>query len=313
MNQPNQPTFLPKLPEGKRPLLGIVGYGFVGRAVENSFTDNFERFIVDPKIGTTIDNLIEAQPHLTYVCAPTPVQDSGRIDAKVVEDAVLKLMKRTNSAVVLKSTVTPDVIERLIRSFNVEDDFYRFIYAPEFLKERSSIEDYLDPEFMIFGGMENSISELLSVYRNATSVVIPTKVEVMNPVEASYVKYGINTFLATKVTFFNQLLDSMEKDAPGAVNPLVVTRAITNDSRIGNTHWRVPGPDNKRGFGGACFPKDLSAFVNYSANVPLLDKVKEINDNYRSEYELDEREESNNVNYGKTEEEQQGQDSGDSV
>lgn len=304
MNQEEQPKFLPALPEGKTPLLGVVGYGYVGKAVEASFNDNFDRFIVDPKINTTIDDLVDAQPHIAYVCVPTPMQRGGRIDSKVAEDAVLKLMKRTKSAVVLKSTVTPDVIERLIRSFSTQDDYFRFIYAPEFLKEKSSIEDYLDPEFMIFGGMEQSIAELISVYRNATSIIVPDTLHAMNPVEASYVKYAINTFLATKVTFFNQLHDVMTKDTPGAVNPSVVMKGILSDKRIGNSHWRVPGPDNKRGFGGSCFPKDLSAFINFTPNMPLLDKVKELNDNYRSEYELDEREESNNVDYGQTKEEQ---------
>lgn len=302
----NKSLFLPSVVEGKRPLLGIVGHGYVGSAVESSFGEQFERFIVDPKIGTNIDQLIEAQPHITFVCLPTPMSDSGRINATHVEDAVLKLMSRTRSAVILKSTVTPDIIERIIRSFNHQEDYHRFVYVPEFLKENSSVEDYLNPEFIIIGGMESSMSELLAIYDKSTHIVLPkNNVYMMNPVEASFVKYGINTFLALKVTFFNQLFDVMTTDAGGAVDPWVVNKALLADKRLGNSHWRVPGPDGRRGFGGSCFPKDLSAFINYTSKMTLLNEAKEVNDVYRSEYELSEREEEQNVNYGQAEKEQQ--------
>lgn len=304
MSERKMQYFLPALPEGKKPLLGIVGHGYVGRSVEASFNDHWDRFIVDPKIDTTIDQLIEAQPHLTYVCAPTPMSDSGRINATIVEDAVLKLINRTKSAIVLKSTVTPDVLERIIRSFNHEEDYYRFIYAPEFLRENSSVENYLNPDYIILGGMKESIGELMMIYETSTSILIPEKVYLMNPVEASFVKYAINTFLALKVSYMNQLYDVMTTDAAGAVNPMTVLKALLADERLGTSHWRVPGPDGRRGFGGACFPKDLSAFINYTSKMTLLEKAKEVNDVYRSQYELDEREEANNVNYGQTQEEQ---------
>ena len=72
---------------------------------------------------------------------------------------------------------------------------------------------------------------------------------------------------------------------------------IRDRPRLGSTHWRVPGPDGKKGFGGACFPKDLSAFTNYSTKLTLLEKVMEINNNIRSEYDLDEREKVANVKF----------------
>lgn len=305
--------FLPDLNEGSRPILGIVGHGYVGRAVESSFSDFFNRFIVDPNYGTTIDDLIEKQPHITFVCVPTPIDKSGRIDAKILEDTVLKLIRKTNSAIVIKSTATPDVLDRILNTVNDIVDYHRIIYSPEFLREKSSQEDFLNPEFMIFGGTESSVSELLELYNSTTSICIPPSISILNPIEASFVKYAINTFLATKVTFFNQLFDVMEKDAPGLCNPHRVFKAILNDRRMGHSHWRVPGFDGKRGFGGACFPKDLSAYVNYTSNATLLGKVKEINDEYRKGYKLNEREEINNVDYGSSKKEQQDQINPDSV
>jgi UDPglucose 6-dehydrogenase len=70
------------------------------------------------------------------------------------------------------------------------------------------------------------------------------------------------------------------------------------DARLGKSHMRVPGYDGKMGFGGACFPKDVSAFVKEFKGFTLLEEVVKINNDYRSQYDLDEREKANNVHYG---------------
>src|SRR6056300_909755 len=118
--QNDYPTdFFPSDPEygkGDKPLVGVVGHGFVGKAVERSFLPEVERFLVDPNYGTDIDQLIEQEPAITFVCTPTPVGGGGRIDAAVTVDAILKLIRRSKSAVVLKSTVTPDVIDKICRA-----------------------------------------------------------------------------------------------------------------------------------------------------------------------------------------------------
>ena len=97
-----------------KPLVGVVGHGFVGKAVERSFVPDVERFLVDPLYSTTIDQLVEQEPSLVFVCTPTPVGKNGRIDAAVTSDAILKLIRNTKAGVVLKSTVTPDVIEKSV-------------------------------------------------------------------------------------------------------------------------------------------------------------------------------------------------------
>ena len=84
----------------------------------------------------------------------------------------------------------------------------------------------------------------------------------MDSKSASLIKYTINSFLASKV-IFNQIKDvfnssSIEIDWDYFID------CISNDTRIGNSHMMVPGPDGKNGFGGACFPKDLSALINYA-------------------------------------------------
>ena len=86
------------------------------------------------------------------------------------------------------------------------------------------------------------------------------------------VKYAENTFLATKVAFFNQLYDLCDAES---VDYNLMRELLVRDSRIGASHTQVPGPDGNRGFGGHCFPKDTEAFVQYARRQQLPFEVLE--------------------------------------
>ena len=305
--------------------LGIVGHGFVGKAVEFGFlTPQVEIFKVDPKYNTTLDDLVAWEPNIVFVCAPTPMKVNGHVDATIVEDAVLQCIKRTKAGVVLKSTITPSVADRIAVTLAHEspeteeekrekcpDYLTRFAYNPEFLTENNANDQFVNPEYMILGGVPEATAAILNLYYNFSNInFLGNKVFQMNVVEAAFCKYAINTFLATKVTFFNNLYDEINAYG-GGYN--VIMRAVSNDSRVGPSHTKVPGFDGKRGFGGACFPKDLAAFIGGSDRLPLLESVMEINNKYRQQYELDDREKEQHVTYGQTEEDQQDQDNGSSV
>lgn len=290
------------------PMVGIVGHGFVGKAVERAMLPEVERFLVDPNYGTNIDQLIEQEPALVFVCTPTPSTNSGRIDAAVTVDAVLKLIRQTKAAVVLKSTVTPDVIDKVTRTLGTEDAIGRFVYAPEFLTEGNADYEYCNPKYMVLGGLPASCNQLIEFFHFSTYIRLPKNTEddggihIVAPAEASFIKYAINCFLATKVMFFNELYNACQEEKWNGVNPTVVARTVSAEPRVGGTHWRVPGPDGKMGFGGACFPKDLSAFSNY-ANTPLLDEVLRLNKKMRAEYELGDREKEQNISFDDNKEE----------
>jgi len=289
--------------------VGIVGHGFVGGAVDYAFTHReIEKFYVDPKYDTTIDDLVDWQPHVTFVCAPTPMAESGFVDASIVEDAALKLLEHTEGGVVIKSTITPDIVDRLYSSV-FEDDIKRLTINPEFLTESNAKEQFVSAEYHVIGGHPDACQGLAQLY-DVYSLCTATEYLFCSGPEAAFIKYGVNSYLATKVTFFNQLFDSIEKFG---CNFPTVANAIGKDPRIGVGHTRVPGYDGKRGFGGACFPKDTKAFTLFDTDLTLIEKCVSINNKYRKQYELDEREESNNVDYGQTKEEQQDQDNGSVV
>ena len=293
MNEEQDQQEIPLQRQHTKMRMGIVGHGFVGQAVDYAFTHrDIEKFYVDPKHGTTIDDLLDWQPHVTFICAPTPMSKSGFVDASIVEDAVLKLLEHTEGGVVVKSTITPDIVARLFESV-FEDDAKRLTINPEFLTESSSKEQFVMAKYHVIGGHQEACQGLAQLYE-MYSLCTATKFVFCSAAEASFVKYGVNSFLATKVTFFNQLYDAVEDFG---CNFNTVADIIGRDPRIGFGHSRVPGYDGKRGFGGACFPKDCKAFNLFDTNLTLIDKCVTINNDYRKEYELDEREESNNIKY----------------
>lgn len=284
--------------------LGIIGHGFVGQAVDYGFTNPaVEKFIVDPKYGeaNTLSDLCEWDPQCVFICAPTPSKENGSVDSSIVEEAVMKLINLTDAFIVIKSTITPDVVDRLMQIDK------RIVYHPEFLQEGNAKRDYIHAPFRIVGVNDQSASQHLEMLYNVFSICNPSQMIPMSGVEAAFFKYAVNNFLAMKLTFFNQLYDLIG-DYGG--NYQTVARALSADQRIGYSHKTIPGPDGKRGFGGACFPKDLDAMIFFADNktetdLKVLKAVREVNNAIRSQYEQDEREKSNNVNYGQTEEEQQ--------
>ena len=118
---------------------------------------------------------------------------------------------------------------------------------------------------------------------------------------ASLIKYSINSFLATKVLFFNGIKDIFDElDTKESWVDFI--NILSLDERIGDSHMSVPGHDGKRGFGGACFTKDTAALINYSDSISkkfeLLQTVVSLNNSLRKSYKnLDKREKDQNVNY----------------
>ena len=117
---------------------------------------------------------------------------------------------------------------------------------------------------------------------------------------ASLIKYSINTFLATKVIFFNEIF-SIFKNVDSGDSWEQITTAISIDARIGDSHMDVPGHDGKLGFGGACLPKDSNAIYEYGieigVNLDLIKKIIILNNSIRKKYDSDDREKIQNISY----------------
>jgi UDPglucose 6-dehydrogenase len=272
--------------------LAIIGHGFVGSAVDYGFSGSVDKTIIDPKYNTTYENL-QLQTDVTFICVPTPMAQDGSVDSSIVVTAVKEAYARTYGLVVVKSTVTPEIIEFL---YNEYSD--RFVYNPEFLTEKSANEDFINPIMHIFGGNELPTKHLEDLYLKY-SICRPCPVHFMSAKDASFVKYGINCFLMNKVLWFNQFFDIVSA-AGGNYGSII--NAIGTDKRVSPSHTMVPGFDGRRGAAGPCFAKDIPAFIRYSKtmNAPftILEEAARRNQDYRNLYtdRLD-REKSQNIRF----------------
>lgn len=268
--------------------IAIIGHGYVGKAVEYGFdTSGVNLTIVDPKYGTSVEKIRGKQRiDAAFVCVPTPYGKLGEIDASIVKQVVQEL-KYFNCLIVIKSTVTPDVIDEI---FNMT---HGVVYNPEFLTEKNALDDFVNPPMHVFGGERKYCEQVHKLYQHY-SACKPAPHYIMSAKEASFVKYGVNSFLASKVLWFNQFREIVDKH-DCKYNTII--NAIGTDARIAASHTQVPGPDRKRGFGGACFPKDTNAFFKFAPEFSVLEEVIRVNNKYRSEYELDDREKEQNVTF----------------
>ena len=242
--------------------LGIIGKGFVGSAVAYGFDRDVQQFVVDPLINdNTIIDLVNYDPPLLFICVPTnklPSHDD--VDVSIVRDVLKDLWDlRYKGICVIKSTITPDHLTTMKKDFGKG---LKIVYNPEFLTEANSLQDFINPNMQVLGGKWRDCETVEKAYIRHSSVrTVPTfKVDLIT---ASLIKYTINSWLATKVTFFNELKELHELGS-SMVSWEQFTDMLSRDERIGNSHMQVPGPDGEPGFGGHCLPKDTEALLNYA-------------------------------------------------
>lgn len=240
--------------------IGVVGWGFVGKAVEAGFQKPGNEIIVaDPKIGYTVEDMVRDHKDfgVVFVCTPTPMLEGGFVDIRITENVLQVLSELNDTIIALKSTVTPNHVSRW------EALYDNFVYNPEFLTEANAVNDFLNPPMHVFGGNKDACNELQFIYQEHSNCSW-APAHFMTASEASFVKYTINSFLSLKVAFFNQLNDLIKSSE---ANYDTIIEAIKNDERIGTTHMSVPGHDGRRGFGSACFAKDVPAIIRFSQSL----------------------------------------------
>lgn len=227
--------------------LTLIGYGFVGKAVHEVLKDHYEVKIVDPQYN---DNVINNDSDGYIVCVPTPTTLSGACDMTIVE-AVVKACPK-EKPILIKSTISLEGWRK-----DIEPQGKYVTFSPEFLTAANANEDFRSQDKMLFGGGNIGFWNDIFIECKAYDPIYATVEELI------LTKYLRNSFLATKVAFFNEVFDLCET---AGIDYNQVKALVGMDERITHSHMHVPGPDGDRGFGGACFPKDTKALI-YSANV----------------------------------------------
>lgn len=266
--------------------VAVIGQGFVGGSLTTVLAERgfavftydrggFKSSGADGQGFVNIRDLVrftqdqKGFSNVYFVCVPTPMRKDSSADTSIVEGVVTALATELSNfasekAIVVKSTVPPGTTERmnkLLLSYTS-----KVIFNPEFLTEANALNDVRNQTHIVLGGPRPHINLVKQVFQMAFPKVPIVKT---NSTTAEMMKYLINCFLSVKVSFANEMAQVCEAlDASGLdVDYDKVVEYAKMDSRIGTTHWSVPGPvptaEGKyvRGFGGHCFPKDINALM----------------------------------------------------
>jgi len=221
-----------------------------------------------------------ASSRAIFIAVGTPPKPDGSADLRYVEEVARTIAKHMNGPklVITKSTVpigTGRMIERIIGESGIEHKA-SVVSNPEFLREGSAIEDFMKPDRVVIGASDPESIELMKeIYAPLHSLEIPF---VVTNVESSeLIKYAANGFLATKISFINEIAVLCET-LGGNVQD--VARGIGLDTRIGPKFLQA-GP----GFGGSCFPKDTLAVADiarrYGYEFQIIEAVLRVNDDIK--------------------------------
>ena len=218
-----------------------------------------------------------------FVTVGTPQNTNGSIDLSIIKKAIStigeSLKKNKKKPIIfVKSTVTPRTMKKIIlpilekKSNKKAGKDFGLISNPEFLQESSAIKDTKFPHVVVLGGYQTKFMKKAKIFFMKLHPNVP--IIITNHETAEMIKYANNSFLATKISFINQLSNICQK-IPGA-NIDDIAKTIGLDPRIGKLFLNA-GP----GYGGSCLPKDMKALINFAnisgINPILLNAVEEVN------------------------------------
>ena len=218
-------------------------------------------------------DLSEAVGHarLLFVAVGTPPTYSGDADLSAVHAVVDAMPASDHHALVMKSTVPVGTGRTIRRQFDERGKAgFSYVSCPEFLKEGSALADFREPDRVVIGDHGDWAGEAVSdLYAPLGAPIVRTDVS-----SAEMIKMAANAFLATKISFINEIANVCEETG---ADVLEVARGMGLDNRIGHAFLK-PGV----GFGGSCFPKDVSALKQLAGNTgyhfQLLTAVIEVNE-----------------------------------
>ncbi len=249
--------------------VGLIGRGFVGSALEESFTKRgYPPIVYDKYLNLgSIQDLAECS--VVFLCLPTPyVEGHGFELGALIEN--LKLLKELQYAgiCVIKSTVEPGVTERLSGQFGL-----CILHNPEFLSERSSFIDFDNQKNIIIGSTNSCKDCDVDLVSGLYMDMFPeAKVTVCSSSESEAMKLFCNNFYAIKVQIFNEFYFLCQKLN---IDYDIIKQLMISNNWINQMHTIVPGPDGSVSYGGACFPKDTNALLHFMRTMNSPHKILE--------------------------------------
>lgn len=252
--------------------VSVIGLGFVGSAMFESFRQNgvtdltgYDKY---KKIGS-LESCLESD--LAFLALPTPYQESKAEYDKSAIDETLSFLSSENftGLVVIKSTVEPETTAKFSRKFKN----LAILHNPEFLTERTALEDFNNQKHVVLGAGPSCESAQLKNAIDFYSKFYPkANISICTSTESESMKIFANSFYSVKVQFFNELYLLCEKSG---CDYNTVKSLMLENGWINSMHTQVPGPDGLLSYGGSCFPKDTNALLKYMKKYGTPSRVLE--------------------------------------
>lgn len=270
--------------------VGICGFGFLGTAVQFGFSLAADIKIYD-KYKSGFDTLEEMVKHSEFIffCLPTPMfDDNGEQDISILEGAVKDVHdlvpEDSNKIAIIKSTVLPGTN----RMFQNKYPNLKFVSNPEHLTARNNRLDFICASKNVLGGDSESVERVEKLYKHRFGNSMPIYKTDWETAELE--KYVVNIFFCVKLSYFNMIYDICEKLN---LDYNKVKDIALGDGRLGRSHCDVGSgsgvSDGKRQWGGACFPKDCQALINFTKDLVVDNELIQAswNQNIRGRPEKD--------------------------
>lgn len=242
----------------------------------------FDRNVAQGRLLFTNDlSKVVNKTSIIFLALPTPQGADGAADLSAILNVTYQLadLIKEYTVIVNKSTVPVGTAESMteILSKKLDTKLFDVVSNPEFLREGTAVQDFMKPERIVIGSQsEKAVSMLKSLYEPFVRQGNP--IFIMDEVSAELTKYAANSFLATKISFMNEIANLSDKVGANVDH---IRKALGSDSRIGK-RFLFPGI----GYGGSCFPKDVHALKNTSIKnnyrFRILDAVIDVNENQRT-------------------------------
>jgi UDPglucose 6-dehydrogenase len=234
--------------------------------LEDLVAEHRERLHFSTELGPALEHC-----RLLFVAVGTPPTYSGDADLSAVHSVVESMPPSDRHALVMKSTVPVGTGEAIKRRFaETGKDGFRYVSCPEFLKEGSAVHDFLHPDRVVVGDDGDWAGDAVAdLYAPLEAPLVRTDIA-----SAEMIKMASNAFLATKISFINEIANVCEETGADVIE---VARGMGLDERIGSSFLKAGV-----GYGGSCFPKDVSALKQLAGNsgyhFQLLTSVIEVNE-----------------------------------
>ena len=235
----------------------IAGVGYVGNAIDTILEQKHDTYIVDPKLNT--NKISDIDYDALIICVSTPLGNNGACNMQNVFDCI---SDSNSKPILIKSTISLEGWNSIKEKYPNKD----ITFSPEFLRAETSLKDFATQETMYLS--EGNHLFWVDIFK---PLLPDVGYKLGTAEELILAKYFRNSFLATKVSFFNQIFDLCKKMN---IDYEPVRQVITDDERIGEGHSLIT---DERGFGGHCFPKDTNAISEtaklYGSELTIIDEA----------------------------------------